>query len=505
MSDKKDLTRIEDLSEFLHQDDPDVDKLFHEEDKQTPPEDLPSLDDLEEDDSETFTQPPAHFGSPEQQDDQESDLSSLSDLEEDKESLFEATQESVESEAFSENPTEDENQWGMQEDTLEEGESNEEAFSFEGHDFSDESDTQETASDDFSLQEDWDSPEEVQAQSDSEIESDFEQLPEENFDNEIDEKTKLENSQIEVSLTYEAPSQLDSYNDLPSSFTPSVQPTARATPPENFQDIKDFAKNMSYGKMVASGNPPYSLILKNIKFQEDADDILIILSEHGLIDEQNEAAYQQSLQNGALLISQLSEYSAIYLAHRIRRFDLDLLVGLSEELHPSKSYESGGKGLMRKENLRQNKTESIDLTLSPKTPEQVLVTTTPTIEGHRIQRYIGILTEHTLVREDELELLHAQRVNQVESHQISKEIEQIKKEIEGAENEWPETRVFGIKEIYDQLTEQLKAEAIKVRANALVGITFHLNPLVEKTEGHLINTYKVTCTASAVWVSKSGD
>ena len=145
--------------------------------------------------------------------------------------------------------------------------------------------------------------------------------------------------------------------------------------------------------------------------------------------------------------------------------------------------------------------------MTPKTVHQVLISTTSTLESHHIQRYLGILTEHTLVRVDELELMHqsGHKSDQESDNALSQEIESIQRELEENDDQSPQARAFGIKEIYQQLSEQLKAQAIKVGANALVGVNFHLTPMVENTKSGLINSYKITCTANAVWVTKSGD
>lgn len=502
MSDKKDLTRIEDLSEFLHQDDPDVDKLFSSD---ASSDDLPTLDDLEDDLESDFSTLPSDFGMPESQ--EEEPTTSVDILEEsseepgEEENLFGETKglgDFGEAEDF-----QNEVQWGQEEDN---------GF---------EQPSSEIEDDPFELSEEEgeeEGPENSQENSQENSEEESEEESQDNFQDDFQDES-LDDSLEEVQTEYQTEPQAEQLQEIEeaqpfvptpvsvSAPAPSFEPPKPRAAPETFKDLQEFAKNMSYGKMVASGNPPYSLILKNIKFQEDAQDILIILREHGLVDDTNEEAYQQSLNNGALLISQLSEYSAIYLAHRIRRFDLELLVGLSEELHPSKSYESGQKGLMRKENLRQNKVESIDLTMTPKTAQQVLISTTSTLESHHIQRYLGILTEHTLVRVDELELMHqmGNPADHKDDNGLSQEIESIQRELEENNDQSPQARAFGIKEIYQQLSEQLKAQAIKVGANALVGVNFHLTPMVENTKSGLINSYKITCTANAVWVTKSGD
>ena len=47
------------------------------------------------------------------------------------------------------------------------------------------------------------------------------------------------------------------------------------TPPrhENLEEIKSFGDKISFGEVQAGGNPPFSVIARNIIFQEDAESI----------------------------------------------------------------------------------------------------------------------------------------------------------------------------------------------------------------------------------------
>jgi len=235
--------------------------------------------------------------------------------------------------------------------------------------------------------------------------------------------------------------------------------------PENFKDVNTFAQNISYGQVKAGGNPPFSVMLKNIRFKEDAEEILSILEEHGLLTADSEKDIRQGIFHGAVLISQISEYSAIYLAHKLRRFDMDILLGLSEELHHSKNYENESTSPINKENIHQNHSENLDLTSSPITFENIIISTTPSLEGYRINRYIEILTEHALLDEDEF----ASVGNAIEKTQI-----------------------------YDELIKRLKNTAYRLRCNAVLGVNFQFIPLVSS---HAQARYKIICTGNAVILS----
>lgn len=141
-------------------------------------------------------------------------------------------------------------------------------------------------------------------------------------------------------------------------YTPT--PTAKAPEqayksPENFEDLKKFAESTSISGMGAEGNPSFSVLLKNIRYIEDVNDILSLMKELGLLSDPEEQI-KQRLMRGHLLVPRISEYAAIFLAHKLRRFDIDIQVGLSDEIHPPKHQETPETGLVSKYTLYQNQT-----------------------------------------------------------------------------------------------------------------------------------------------------
>lgn len=435
MTGKKDLTRIEDLSEFIHQEDEEADSLFASDDSE-----LPGLEDLE-DDSEAVNEFP--YAAPDDEKEEEdpfSEKTSLHELDDDT-----GIHQTPVSTSFGEEETFD----------FSEGDS----F---GSDFSDAESTETSEEGEFTLEEpgpldfSTDEPEiEAQAEEDAPPEPELEVEPE----------------------------------PEPEPEPKAVQAPPRAAP-EKFEDIRQFGESIVYGKITAGGNPPYSVMIQNIKFQEDAEDIAILLREIGLLNNDNEQAYTEALKNGALLVSQLGEYAAIYLAHKLRRFDLELRLGLSEEIHPSKNYEGSEKGLVRKDNLRQNKQETLSLQLAPQRLENILVMTANTPEGYRVHRYLGIVTSHRFIQESDL------IANEGEEPILFDDLEV--KEL--AEHHFSKPTPH---ELYQSLALELRQEAMKLKANAVIGITFSLTPLIEKDPEHQ-QRYKVTCTGNAAWLSGLG-
>ena len=247
---------------------------------------------------------------------------------------------------------------------------------------------------------------------------------------------------------------------LPETPRPSVSPAAKK---DKLGDIKNFAESITFSKVERGSNPPFSIILKNIKYLEDVEDIRIILREHGLMDQKNENEIEQGLTHGSILISQISEYAAVFLAHRFRRFDVDIDMGPSEELHPSESYEHDARGLISKDNMKQNKVESVDLT-KDETPS-IILATSPEVEGYKILRHIDVITEHSIIEEQELEAIEENRPH----------------------------------ELYQNLGERLKSQAMKMQGNAVIGVNYEFTPLIEESEGSP-RRYKVTCSGNVVLI-----
>ncbi len=414
-----DLTRIEDLSEFLHQEDSDLDSKFDSFHSPATNNDFSStgisLDAL---DDETPPELPPEL--PE---------------ESTEEVNFEFTEEPPLEETVDENP--------FEENTFVETSFEEVAPDFEA--------------------------------------SEFEVFPE--------ETAELE----EVSLSEESPEEID--------HTPGPEAQVYTNTSEKFEDVKTFAQNFSYGKAsIGGGNPPYSIIVRHIKYAEEADDILELLREFGVVNAQNEKDMERALELGSLLIPQISEFTAIVLAHKLRRFDLDLEVGLSDEVHPSKSGENNPRGLLKKDNLKQNRKESLKLSEIDTSIKDIMVSTSSALPGYNVESYIGVQTTFAIVEEAELERLqYVQKVEREQTEIINYDgLENSALSSEKAFKDYQNSFAH----LYDDLTAQLKQKAFAQNANALLGLSFQLSPLQFERSHLRVNAYQITCSATLAVISR---
>jgi uncharacterized protein YbjQ (UPF0145 family) len=256
---------------------------------------------------------------------------------------------------------------------------------------------------------------------------------------------------------------------------------------EKFEDVKNFAQNFSYGTIKEAGNPPFSIIVRNIKFSEDAESILSLLKEFAIANAENLKDYELALASGALIIPQISEFTAIILTHKLRRFDLDLEVGLSDEVHPSKSGETNPRGLTKKDFLKQNHEEEFKIHSAPKSIKELIVTTANTISGHQIDKYLGILNAHAFIDEEDINRLSF----------IDKSIED--KTLDEEDQIIYKRYKDNFEKIHDELLDQLKVKAFKEGANALIGVQFTTNSFAD----HKKNKYQITCTCTKATISKN--
>ena len=429
--DSIDLTRIEDLSEFLHQEDSDLDSVF-----------------------ETFSPNSAPFNN----DGPTSPGLDLSSLEEDSPPDL---------------PLEEEN-------NFEASSLDEVSFEMDSVDSSDEFLENNDNSSDLEVESPFESL--------SDLDSSFEEA---SFDSENIFENEPLTEDLEEDISTNTTLDHPIYNEAPINH-----------PPENFNDIKSFAQNFSYGKISpGGGNPPYTIILRHIKFKEDADNILDLLREFGLVNDSNEKDHLRALELGSLIIPQISEYTAIILAHKFRRFDLDLQVGLSDEVHPSKSGDINPKGLIKKDNLKQNKSEAFKLSEKDLSINDIIVSTTSNLPGYQVESFIGVHSTFTIVEESELEKLqYVQKKEREKSEIFDYAVNEDESDLTSAKAFKDYQYSFEL--LYEDLTNQLKQKAFTQNSNALLGLNFQLSPLQFERSQNRINAYQITCSATLAVVSK---
>lgn len=204
-----------------------------------------------------------------------------------------------------------------------------------------------------------------------------------------------------------------------------------------------------------------------------------------LVRSDNEAIIQKSLQNGALYLSQLSEFMGIILTHKLRRFDVDILFGLADELRPSPTESLPHKGLISRDELHLNLTLSKEWKPSGQKIdiENIIISTSPYLDNYMVKRHLGVITEQTIIPILDLEIPFTPQKQA--GHRKATDIV--------AQN---------LQIIYHELKEKLKTQAIEKGGNGILGLNFHvstlgLSPSGTKRSEH----YQVTALGNLVWLS----
>jgi hypothetical protein len=248
--------------------------------------------------------------------------------------------------------------------------------------------------------------------------------------------------------------------------TPVYTPEPVYKQPETFEEVKRFAEESSFTGMGVEGNPSFSVLLRNVKYVEDVNDILILLKELQLLSDGEEET-KKRLTRGHLLVPRISEYAAILLTHKLRRFDIDIQMGLSDEIHPPKHHEAPETGLTSRHTLHQNQSHNFHFDHPKLEISQVIVSATPTLQGYQVVRYLGVASEHKTI--------DAELVEDESSEDVPR--------------------------YYQELAQKLRAHAVKAHSNAIVGLNYQLTPIPSEFGGSN-HKYRLSCTGNLVWVNK---
>lgn len=250
---------------------------------------------------------------------------------------------------------------------------------------------------------------------------------------------------------------------------PDPAPVHASAAPETFEDTRRFGEALRIDEGSSECNPAFSVVARNIRFLEDSQDILTLLKEAGFPEDMMEQ-FKRQIDRGTLLIPRISEYAAIYLCHQLRRFRLELSMGPSDLIHPPKKGQEGERGLVSRRTLGQNYQHQFQFKGDADGARAILLSTLSQLDGHAVERYLGVASEHAFLTADVVESEASERIHQS----------------------------------YDELALKLKGHALQSQANAVIGINYQLTPLPDAS-GLASYRYKLSCTGNLVWLNKLTD
>lgn len=247
-------------------------------------------------------------------------------------------------------------------------------------------------------------------------------------------------------------------------------------------DIKNFGESSAFTEANYGGNPPITIKITQIRNPEIPEKILDTLRSFQLVDDSNLEVFQNSLELGQVLITQLPEFTAIMLACELRQFDINIELGLSDEIvKTAGKLEAPQLGQISHVSLNQNRENFQSLNIGPIDRDQIVLTTLNQIPGKEVLYYQKILTYFANISAEE------------------------KDDWSGPIDEQMGT--IGEESTLYHLIEKLKTEAQNSQANAVIGIQFQFLPVTRAhsslgpDNSELPIYYQVICTGNAVVLS----
>ncbi len=326
------------------------------------------------------------------------------------------------------------------------------------------------------------------------------------------EEPNVELDQIPAEIDTKDPSdELDSYPVSPINKTPiPLETPDQWEQPKTLNEITSFANSTSYGNFQGEATPPFSIILKGFKYFEDLESIASILDELKIMGAEDKDNIISSMRRGQLLIPRLSEYAAIIICHKLRHFDLEITMGLTEEIHPPKSYESNDKGFTNKTTLSKNVNYHKGFT----NDTDIITTSLPQLTDYKIIQHLGIVS-HVLTlsandiinngyledeiisqssNENEISRLRIQRENSFASQSEYIKLNQFMNQSTQKDFK-PSLNTF-----YQKAITELKMKARKEKANSILGINFQILPFnINQNRPQ----YQIMATGNLAWIEKN--
>jgi hypothetical protein len=257
------------------------------------------------------------------------------------------------------------------------------------------------------------------------------------------------------------------------------------TKKEFIQDIQHFMNQYDIGVIKREGNPPFTLLIEEVKTTNQKNEIKKILRDYKIVPEQEFAEYEKQLDYECLLLTHLSEYSAIFLAEKIRKLKVRLKVGLSGNIRESEHYERDDFGTIGPKQLDQNRESSknfkeVDL------KEWVLISNHMSVPDYEIVEYLGIGQQSYYFDKKDLLRLKGQSTDHIQTAEY----------LTNFFNEHIDQDYLNFKlrfknelnQIFEGLVTRLRENAEQKGANALLGTQFQIHQLSGKDEAYMMNT-----------------
>lgn len=167
----------------------------------------------------------------------------------------------------------------------------------------------------------------------------------------------------------------------------------------HLNEIKEYANNIKIGETITEANPAFSLYAEIVCDDYKKKMIIGIITQEILQITSQDLEVQ--LENGKLLIPQISEFTAIFLAMKLRDVVDNILIGPSNQIYESKTLIGENNNMNQLKNNSYSETEQLDSEFLVDAPNNILTSNTSELTGFKIESILSALSTSKIINKPE--------------------------------------------------------------------------------------------------------
>ncbi len=272
-------------------------------------------------------------------------------------------------------------------------------------------------------------------------------------------------------------------DDLNLEPDPEEQLDVELTENQETTELNDQSDKVWPQHIPQESAPNFTLKITGLQRAEDKEDIEIILKEFKIINQENQEHYQRFIANGHILIPRIGEFLAIRLAHQLRRFPVELSLGLSDDLTSSNELDQPIGGHLTPQSMKLNRKQSADFSNVKMSLDDILLSNTSQLENYKVRDYLGIAIEVRKIAHKDFSYPNEEQFIAIKNKEL-KEISFKRPEIQ---------------KLYQEMALALRPQALELGANGVINISYQVSSLQAPDEG---NQIQITCTGNIVILSE---
>ena len=229
----------------------------------------------------------------------------------------------------------------------------------------------------------------------------------------------------------------------------------------HLNEIKNFNQNLASFKTQQHTYPAYSVIGSGDLTDSDmVDDLIQTIKYTYPLNPDEEKLLLTGIKSGSFLLPHMSEYQAIYLYHKIKRFPLRLKIGpshlLLKQSEQNKAQNFIPKSLKNNHEIIFKNQDHINSS-AHHLLQHFSRTNRDSIPGTKIKNYLGLVHEEILLSEKDLQRIYFNQNKEIpEGNKINERT----------------LAHYDLSSIHESLLQKCQEKAVKNMANSLLNVSY---------------------------------